>query len=142
MPTTTWAISKDGVLVKDLKLSTENVARVSAYAGGVRANSILMTPAVIENGVIVRPAVMRDPTPADAIALQAEDFFNGFLKRATAGDREQAAKAAAVQPITPAEYHTRRLSGSIRRVASRLATQWCSEYRPVIPGRCSAITSS
>lgn len=89
---TTWTISKDGVEIKSITLSDSAAADVAAWAIDVRKGSI-------QEG-----DTMRDPTPVEAVALQAADFFNDLLSRATAWKRDQAAKAAAeaVKPIEPA----------------------------------------
>lgn len=92
----TWAITKDSTQVRAITLTDDNAAKVAAWAVAVRTGSIVQTVATD-----TAPAVMRDPTPDEAIALQADDFFTTLLAQATDWQRQQVAQAAAdaVAPI-------------------------------------------
>lgn len=92
----TWAIMKDSTQVRAIALSDDNAAKVAEWAVAVRAGSIVQIAATDTT-----PAVMRDPTPDEAIALQADDFFTTLLAQATDWQRQKAAQAAAdaVAPI-------------------------------------------
>lgn len=118
----TWTISQDGVTLGSLALSDANTALVAEYVVGTQRGSVLVSAEVPEvpsvdaafdaNGNVVTPAkamipgapaVYRDPTPSEAIAKLAGQFFDSLLSQATQFHKDAAAQAAAaaVAPITP-----------------------------------------
>lgn len=112
----TYAITKNGVVAASVVLSDANDAIVSAHTIALRAGSVVQTPAIAavpevrdsagnitQAAVVARPAVLRDPTALEALALRAGDFWQSMLNDVTDAMRQKAAEdaAAAIAPIVP-----------------------------------------
>ena len=106
--TTVVAVTLNGSPLGQISLADADAARITAQAIANRKGSIIETPAVAADPnanppVVGSPAVMRDPTAAEALNLAAQDFFQTLITQAVAAEQAaaSAAAAAAVAPIVP-----------------------------------------
>lgn len=102
-----WAITRDGVTVASRNLSGAQGTKLVQWYISRNKASIVQTPAVpaiaeIMNieGVITQPyvpavpAVMRDPTTAEAIAVIGNSILENFFQQVSGWYKAQAAKTA------------------------------------------------